>query len=232
MTKILSKTLIFLILILAVLISGCSNNLKKNEISEINSTNKKNETVDESKIIIVAYGDSLTEGLYVNRTDAYPAVLERELIEKGYNVKVYNSGLSGETSSGALNRVGWVLRLNPDIVILGIGANDAMRGISINVTKENIEEIILKLHENNVTVILSGQEIFENLGKEYSGDFKEIYPQIAKEQNVLLIPFFLEGVAANSSLNNIDEIHPNKEGYEIIVKNNVLPKVIEAIEQK
>ncbi len=229
MNKPLSKYLIFLILILLVLISSCSNNFKKNET---NLTPQKNVTLDESKIIIVAYGDSLTEGLYVDRNYAYPAVLERKLIERGYNVKVYNSGLSGETSSAALNRVEWVLKLNPDIVILGIGANDAMRGINLNLTKQNIENIILKLEENNVTVILSEQEIFENLGKDYSSDFKDIYPKISKEQNVTLIPFFLEGVAANSSLNNIDEIHPNKEGYEIIVEKNVLPIVVQIIEKK
>lgn len=210
-TKIL---LVFLLLFLV----GCSTNNETNLIEE-------DEVILDNKTIIVAFGDSLTEGLGVDRDLAYPAQLETRLLQKGYSVKVYNSGLSGETSSGALQRVNWVLSLNPDIVILGIGANDAIRGINLDITKQNIIDIIDKLEESNVKVVLSGQEIYENLGSDYVGKFKELYPQVASEKNVTLIPFFLEGVAANSSLNNNDQIHPNELGYSIIVENNILPVI-------
>jgi acyl-CoA thioesterase-1 len=215
---------VFLILVL-IGISGCSNN--SNDSESLNVKNDSSITYDK---VIVAFGDSLTEGLGVERENAYPAQLERELINLGYNVKVYNSGSSGETSSGALARTDWVLQLNPDIVILGIGANDAIRGIDLDLTKQNIEKIVDKMQENNVTVILAGQIIFDNLGSDYVNQFLDIYPQIAKDKNIKFIPVFLEGVAANSSLNNPDQIHPNKEGYEIVVRENVLPVVVEVLE--
>ncbi|MCA9496466.1 MAG: arylesterase [Nanoarchaeota archaeon] len=222
---------IHIIIIITIFFISCSNNdLINNETNNevninIDNENKNTNTNKnkESKIIIVAFGDSLTEGLYVERENAYPAQLERSLLEKEYSVKVYNSGLSGETSTGALSRIDWVLRLNPDIVILGIGANDAIRGIDLNLTQKNILTIVQKLKKENITVILSGQEIYDNLGEEYVKQFKEIYPKIAKDENINLIPLFLDGVAGNSSLNNIDEIHPNKEGYKIIVEKNILP---------
>lgn len=198
-------------------------------------------SVDEQKLIpeiqeptydytIVAYGDSLTEGLGVERNNSYPAQLERALHSLGYNIKVHNSGLSGETSSGALARVDWVLRLDPDIVILGIGANDAIRGIDLDLTEQNIRNIIQKLKENNVDVILAGQIIFDNLGSEYVAQFEEMYPIIEQEEDVSFIPVFLEGVAGNSTLNNRDQIHPNKEGYEIVVSRNVLPLVLDVLD--
>ena len=212
----------FIILIFLTTIFGCSQ-------TKDTTIQTQNETKLIPDKIIVTFGDSLTEGLGVSRDEAYPAQLEQALKEKEYNIKVYNSGLSGETTSGALARVDWVLKLNPDIVILGIGANDAMRGIDLDLTDENIRKIIKKLKENNVKIILSGQIIFQNLGTDYMNKFENIYPKIAQDENLIFIPNFLEGVATNQSLNNNDQIHPNKQGYEIIVRDNVLPKVLEAL---
>ncbi len=225
----IKKNLFVLFLILIILIfSACSNQENKNE----NQIEEKIVETPQYDKIIVAFGDSLTEGLGVEREDAYPAQLQRELNNLGYNIKVYNSGSSGETSSGALARTNWVLQLNPDIVILGIGANDAIRGIDLELTKNNIEEIVTRLQNENVEVILAGQIIFDNLGSDYVNEFEQIYPQIANKYNLTLIPIFLDGVAADSSLNNRDQIHPNKEGYEIVVRDNVLPKVVEVLENR
>lgn len=221
----LKQIVIFLLLLF--IISGCSTTTE-NPVIEKEIIQEEEPMLD--SIVIVAFGDSLTEGYGIDREEAYPAQLENSLIELGYDVKVFNSGYSGETSTGALNRVNWVLTLNPEIVILTTGANDAIRGIDLSITKSNIEKIIDNLEKNNVTVILSGMEIYDNLGETYTKEFREIYPQIAQEKNISFIPLFLEGVAANSSLNIADQIHPNKEGYEIIVNQNILPKLVPLLE--
>jgi len=176
----------------------------------------------------VAVGDSLTEGLGVEEELAYPALLEEKLRQQGYRYQVVNAGNSGETSSGTLSRIKWVLTLNPDIVILVIGANDGFRGIDPGLIKSNIVAIIKTLKEKNVIVVLGGMQIVQNLGRDYTGAFAEIYPEIARSEDVLLIPFFLADVAADRELNQADGIHPNAEGYRRIV-DTVYPYVTEAI---
>jgi acyl-CoA thioesterase-1 len=178
--------------------------------------------------IIVAVGDSLTEGLGVEEEFAYPAVLEERLRQQGYPYQVVNAGISGETSSGTLSRIKWVLTLKPDIVILVIGANDGFRGIDPGLVKSNIRTIIKSLKENNVTVVLGGMQVVQNLGPDYTTAFAKIYPEVARSENVTFIPFFLAGVAADQSLNQADGIHPTAEGYQVIV-NNIMPYVLEAI---
>lgn len=180
--------------------------------------------------IIVAFGDSLTQGFILPESDAYPAQLERRLRAEGYRYKVINAGINGETSSGARSRVKWILALKPDIVILETGANDGFRGIQPEVIAQNLTETIRVLQEANVVVVLAGMQMLSNLGAEYTSAFKEIYPRVARERGVILIPFFLAGVAAEPSLNLPDGIHPNARGQEIVA-GNVLPYVIEAIRQ-
>jgi acyl-CoA thioesterase-1 len=177
---------------------------------------------------IVAVGDSLTEGLGVDEEFAYPAMLETKLKEKGYQYKVVNAGISGETSSGTLSRIKWVLTLKPDIVILVIGANDGFRGIDPNLIQTNIRKIIQELKQNNVVVVLGAMQIVQNLGKDYTTAFAKIYPEIAASENIILTPFFLNGVAANQKLNQADGIHPTAEGYQVIV-DNITPYAVEAI---
>lgn len=180
--------------------------------------------VNSQPITILALGDSLTEGLGVAETDAYPAQLEAALHKAGYpNVKVVNSGLSGETSTGLVNRVNWALKTNPDITILTVGANDAMRGIEVATIEKNIRSAIKTLQDNGSTVILGGMQIYDNMGNDYVRAFSDMYPRIAKDTGVAFIPFFLDGVAADAKLNQADAIHPTKEGYTIIVENNILP---------
>ncbi len=167
---------------------------------------------------IFAVGDSLTAGLGVMEGEAWPALLEKKLQNKGYNWQVINAGISGETSSGVLSRIKWILARKPEIVILETGGNDGLRGIPPSVIRENINKAVQMLQENNVTVVLAGMQIVENLGAEYTREFADIYPSIARERNCLLIPFFLQEVAGEPALNQADMIHPNEEGHKIIAE--------------
>ena len=178
--------------------------------------------------IIVAVGDSLTEGLGLEEEFAYPAVLERKLRDLGYPYQVVNAGISGETSSGTVARIKWILTLKPDIVILVIGANDGFRGIDPDLIKANIQKIVKELKAQNVTVVLGAMQIVQNLGQNYTTAFEKIYPAVAQSETIILTPFFLNGVAANRKLNQADGIHPTADGYQVIV-DNITPYVIEAI---
>jgi acyl-CoA thioesterase-1 len=177
---------------------------------------------------IIAMGDSLTAGYGVAVDNAYPARLEKLLQEAGYNWQVINGGISGETSSGALSRTSWILARHPDIVILETGANDALRGLPLTLVRENIMKTVQVLQEGGVKVVLAGMQIVQNLGADYTERFAAIYPAVARERKVILIPFFLEGVAGDPSLNQEDTIHPNQKGYRIVART-VLPYVVQAI---
>lgn len=167
--------------------------------------------------LIVAFGDSLTAGLGVAVDQSYPAILERKIKEAGYPYRVLNSGVSGETTAGGLRRVDWVLRSRPDIVLLELGANDGLRGLNPDQTEKNLEEIITRLRKEGVTVVLAGMKMPPNYGKEYTDRFEKIYPTLANRHGIRLIPFFLDGVATHTELNQADGIHPTAEGYRVIV---------------
>lgn len=183
-----------------------------------------------SAAVIVAMGDSLTEGLGVNMEDAYPAQLERKLQAEGYNYTVINAGVSGETTSGALARVNWVLTLKPKLVILATGGNDSLRAIDPALTKENIRQLVQTFQNAGVPVVLAGMQTVQNLGDEYATAFRAIYPAVAEEYDLTLIPFFLEGVAGDPKLNQQDFIHPTAEGYKIVVET-IYPYVVQGIKQ-
>jgi acyl-CoA thioesterase-1 len=180
---------------------------------------------------IIALGDSLTAGQGVSEEQAYPAVLEEKLQQSGYNWQVINAGISGETSSGALTRIDWIIAQHPDIVILETGANDGMRGIPIRVIRDNISQAVELLKAANVEVVLAGMQMLQNLGPEYTEQFRAVYPAVAEKQGIILIPFFLEQVAGTPSLNLPDFIHPTPEGHRIVAQT-VYPFVVEAIQQR
>ena len=179
--------------------------------------------------VIVCMGDSLTAGYGVDEAQAYPALLEARLREAGFSYQVINAGVSGETSSGALSRLDWMLTLDPDIVILETGANDGLRGVDPALTRRNVEEIVARLKAKNIIVVLAGMQMVRNLGPEFTRSFGAIYPEIARASELILIPFFLEGVAGRSDLNQADGIHPTAEGYRIIV-DHIQPYIVQAIE--
>jgi len=173
-------------------------------------------------------GDSLTEGLGVESDQTYPAQLERKLQANGYNWTVINAGVSGETTTGALERVDWVLTLQPDIVILATGGNDSLRAIDPALTESNIRQLVSRLQAAGATVILAGMQTVQNLGPEYIEAFRTIYPKVAADTDLILIPFLLEGVAGDPKLNQEDFIHPTAAGYTIVVET-IYPYVVEAI---
>ena len=180
---------------------------------------------------IVAFGDSLTAGLGVPPDQSYPARLQRTLDAAGYGYRVVNAGVSGETTAGGARRVSWVLKSKPAIVILELGGNDGLRGLSLSETKANLERIIQQLQQASVTVVLAGMKLPPNYGQDYTTGFEALYQALAKQYRLTPIPFFLDGVAGSSSLNQADGIHPTGEGYRIIVEK-ILPTLEPLLERK
>ena len=167
---------------------------------------------------IVAFGDSLTAGLGVPAEESYPAQLQRRLENLGYRYRVINAGVSGDTTAGGLRRVPWILTNKPDLVILELGANDGLRGLGVDQTQHNLREIIKRLQEAGVGVVLAGMKLPPNYGQDYLARFEAIYPSLAKEYRLPLIPFFLEGVGGSLFLNQADGIHPTAKGYALVVE--------------
>ncbi len=175
-------------------------------------------------IRLVALGDSLSAGYNLPQEAAFPTVLERALKAKGYKVEVTNAGVSGDTSSGGLDRLDWSVPDGTDGVILELGANDMLRGLDPAGTRKNLEAIVERLKSRNIPVMLAGMYASRNLGPDYVQKFDSLYPDIAKKHDLVLYPFFLDGVAGERSLNLPDGMHPTAKGVEIIVER-ILPSV-------
>lgn len=209
-------------LLCTLFLLGCDQQETQSKTEEIPATPGYNGT-------IIAVGDSLTAGLGVMENEAWPAIMEKKLQDNGQYWQVINAGISGETSSGILSRIKWVLAQKPEIVILETGANDGFRGILPAVVRKNITKAVQILLEGNVTVVLAGMQIVQNLGADYTREFADIYPSVAREQGCMLIPFFLRQVAGEPALNQADTIHPNEEGHKIIAET-VYPYVLQALQ--
>jgi acyl-CoA thioesterase-1 len=166
--------------------------------------------------VIVALGDSITSGLGVAADEAYPALLEVRLRRDGYAHRVVNAGVSGDTTAGGLRRVDWVLRAQPEIVILALGANDGLRGQPPQTTRANLEAIVARLTAAGARVLLAGMRMPPNYGEEFTRQFEAVFPAVARRANVALIPFLLDGVAADPTLNQADGLHPNAAGHRVI----------------
>jgi acyl-CoA thioesterase I len=184
----------------------------------------------ERPIKIVALGDSLTAGLGLPANAAFPARLERTLKARGSAVEIVNAGVSGDTAAGGLARLDWSVPADADAVIVELGANDMLRGFDPKVTRGALEEILRRLTERKIPVLLAGMRAIPNLGIDYMQGFEAIYAELAAQYSVLLYPFFLEGVAAEVKFNQRDRIHPNAAGVDEIV-SGILPKVEELIAQ-
>nr|WP_245396586.1 arylesterase [Jiella sonneratiae] len=168
-------------------------------------------------IEIVAFGDSLTQGYGVAPGKAFPERLQAALRADGLNVSVDNAGVSGDTTTGGLSRLNWSVPASADLVIVELGANDALRGISPEITRNNLDAILKRLTERGQKVVFAGMLAPPNMGEDYAGAFNAIYPALAKKYPVTFYPFFLEGVAAQPGLNQADGMHPNEEGVDKIV---------------
>ena len=171
-----------------------------------------------AQTLIVALGDSLTEGFGVDKEEAYPHLLEQKLLQKGHAVKVINAGISGSTSASAASRLRWYIRTNPDIVIIALGGNDGLRGLSVEHMKSKLAEAIELALSEKIQVLLAGMQIPRNYGTEYTESFRNAFYELAEQYNLQMIPFLLKGVGGVSSLNQADGIHPNPEGHQILTR--------------
>jgi acyl-CoA thioesterase-1 len=177
---------------------------------------------------IVVLGDSLTAGYMLSEKDAFPAQLERKLKAAGVAVEIINAGVSGDTTAGGLARLDWAVPDGTDAVILELGANDALRGLDPGKARRNLATIISRLKSRNIDVLIAGMIAPGNLGEGYASAFNTIFPDLAQENDLLLYPFFLQGVAMRHNLNLGDGIHPNAKGVAAIVEG-IMPKVEELI---
>ncbi|WP_294534146.1 arylesterase [uncultured Rhodoblastus sp.] len=179
---------------------------------------------------LVALGDSLTAGYLLPADAAFPAQLQRALQARGFDVEIANAGVSGDTSSGALERLDWALGGECDGVLVEIGANDMLRGTDPALTRQNIEAILARLRSRNIPAFLAGMRAAPNLGPEYAAKFDAIYPDLAKKYDAAFYPFFLDGVAGRPERQLPDGMHPNREGVAIIVAG-ILPEVTAWLER-
>ena len=177
---------------------------------------------------ILFFGDSITAGYGIELEQAFPARIQEKITNEARPFRVTNAGLSGETSSGGLNRIDWLLRQPVDIFVLELGGNDGLRGVSLDLTRSNLQSILDRVKESNpeASLVVAGMQIPPNLGPDYTLQFKNLFPELAAENDAVLIPFILESVAGIESLNLPDGIHPTAEGHKLIAEtvwNTLLP---------
>jgi acyl-CoA thioesterase-1 len=205
---------------------GCVES-KNNSNSEEKSSKETAETTDENEITkdkktILVFGDSITAGYGLDDTaDAYPGVLQEKIDSLGLNYTVVNSGLSGETTAGGESRISWVLNQEIDIFILELGANDGLRGVALSETKSNLQSIIDQVRKKSpeTQIILAGMQLPPNMGQEYTTQFRQLFIDLAKVNDVEFIPFILKDVGGIAALNQNDGIHPTEEGHQIVANN-------------
>ncbi|WP_441716911.1 MULTISPECIES: arylesterase [unclassified Inquilinus] len=179
-------------------------------------------------IRILALGDSLTAGLGLSEADAFTTQLEAALKAQGYDVRVLNAGVSGDTTAGGLDRLDWALADKPDLALVELGANDMLRGVDPTAVRANLDKILARLGDAKIPTLLAGMLAAPNLGPAYGAAFDAIYPDLAKAHGVPLYPFFLDGVAAQAALNQADGMHPNAAGVKVIV-DRITPAVVSLI---
>ena len=204
---------------LVVLLSACNNN-ENPAVNDQNNTVKDSVTVAKKKTIVF-FGNSLTAGYGLSPSQAFPAIIQKKIDSLGLPYQVINAGVSGETSSGGKTRIDWILRQPVDIFILELGANDGLRGIPLSETKKSLQAIIDKVKAKNpdTKLLFAGMQIPPNMGQTYTTEFRSIYTELAEKNKMTLIPFLLEGVGGETSLNQEDGIHPTAEGHRIVAAN-------------
>ncbi len=213
------KQLFICLLALGFYSCGSSDSTESASTAEVQQENVL-EKENNSKTILF-FGNSLTAGYGVGMDGAFPAIIQNTLDSLELDYKVVNAGLSGETTSGGLSRLDWVLNQKVDVFVLELGANDGLRGIPLTETKSNLQAMIDLVWKKNpdTKIVLAGMQIPPNMGQDYTAEFKNIWTDLAKKNNVKLIPFLLDGVGGIPSLNQADGIHPTKEGHKILAKN-------------
>ncbi len=218
------KFRLFTKLWLAIMIIGISCNNKdmktngNNKDTSISDTNKAAVT---TKKTILFFGNSLTAGYGLDPREAFPSLIQKKIDSLQLPYTVINAGVSGETTSGGNARIDWVLKQPVDIFVLELGANDGLRGIPVSETRKNLQSIIDKVKNRSADtrIVLAGMQIPPNMGQKYSTDFRNVFIDLSKQNNVSLIPFLLEGVGGEADLNQSDGIHPTAEGHRILAEN-------------
>lgn len=184
----------------------------------------------DARPLVLFLGDSLTAGYGLAEDQAFPAVLGRSLAQRGNPVRVVNAGVSGDTSAGGLRRLPWLLAQHPDVVVVALGANDGLRGLPVETTRDNLRAIVADAQRAGARVLLLGMRLPPNLGRDYVRGFEELYPEVARSTGADLVPFFLEGVGGVAALNQEDGIHPTAEGQEKVAAT-VLPALLPLLDR-
>ena len=218
----MQKILKFRYFLLCFLWISCGESANQKAATSSDENSGENVTLTESsRKVIIFFGDSLTAGYQLDPEEAFPARIQEVVDSLGLNYTVVNAGLSGETTTGGLNRINWILNQKADVFVLELGANDGLRGIPLSETRENLQAMIDTVRSKNASteIVLAGMQIPPNLGQEYTAEFSAIFSDLSEENNIPLIPFLLDGVAGIPELNLADGIHPTPEGHKIVAQN-------------
>ncbi|MDA1027871.1 MAG: arylesterase [Bacteroidetes bacterium] len=226
------KTLLYPTLCLVVLLSACSSDKSQETpqdlaTSDATSTPESNQqgatlgtTASDSAIRVVFLGDSITAGAGVGQEEAFPYLVSEMAKKEGLDAIFIDGGVSGDTSTGGLNRIDWLLKNRVDVLVLELGGNDGLRGVDLTLTQENLSNIIRKTKQTwpEAEIVVAGMQVHTNIGHEYTAQFKTMFPRLAKEHDAALIPFILEGVGGVKELNQPDGIHPTPKGHQIVAE--------------
>ena len=193
--------------------SACASSNERGEVPRAAAANPARAP------LVVFLGDSLTAGYGLPQDEAFPALVGRMLADSGHPIRVVNAGVSGDTTAGGVERLDWLLKQSPEVLVVGLGANDALRGQEPAGAEANLREIVERAKRSGTRVLLLGMRFPPSLGIPFTRKFEEIYPRIAREEGVPLVPFLLEGVGGRAELNLDDGIHPNAEGQRVVAKN-------------
>lgn len=220
------------LLLLGIFMVACNTNDTEKNKGEATDKNELTEQMPEKKNILF-FGNSLTAGYGLNDpSEGFPAIIQQKIDSLNLPYKVINAGLSGETTSGGKNRIDWLLKQQVDVFVLELGANDGLRGIPVTETEKNLQIIVdkVKTRYPEAKQLLLGMEVPPNMGDKYVQDFRSIFRRVAEKNDMAFVPFLLEGVAGNTTLNLSDGIHPTARGYQIVAEN-VWPELEELLEK-
>jgi acyl-CoA thioesterase-1 len=208
-------------MLLLMLCAACSNPNSTPAGTPKDSTEKETPLPSSPVKNIVFFGNSLTAGYGLDLSEAYPALIQAKIDSLNLPYKVINAGLSGETTAGGNSRIDWILKQPVHVFVLELGGNDGLRGIPLEETEKNLQQIINKVKEKypDVKLMLTGMRVPPNMGKPYSENFHKIFGDLAKSNKIAFLPFLLEGVGGNPELNQSDGIHPTAEGQKIVAEN-------------
>ena len=214
------KTCVLVIFVVCFILS-CEEKRDVTQKNRPDSVTVTKEEAKPSRKTIVFFGNSLTAGYGLDMSEAFPARIQDKIDSMDMPYTVVNAGVSGETSAGGNSRVDWILKQPVDIFVLELGGNDGLRGIPISETKKNLQNIIDKVKAKNpdVKIVLAGMQIPPNMGKRYTTEFRNMYPDLARKNNTALVPFILEGVGGRAEMNLDDGIHPTAEGHRVLANN-------------